>query len=75
MYASTCGCLNQSSLFVTFFLKICKYTQLLSAHYKIVSDVKIKLRIAVILEGNKTNDLWENEREIIIHLVLAVTPS
>lgn len=47
----------------------------LSAHYKIVSDIKLKSRKAGIPEVNNTDDLWEKEREIIIYSVLTVIPS
>ena len=76
MYALKCSCLNQSSLFVNSFLKYANIQKCFrSAHYKIVSDIKLKLRIAGIPEVNKTDDHWEKEREIIIYSVLAVTPS
>lgn len=46
-----------------------------SAHYKIVSDIKWKSRIAGIPEVSKTDDHRKKEREIIIYSMLAATPS
>lgn len=66
----------QSSLFVNSFLKYANIQKcFLGAHYKIVSDIKVKLSIAGIPDENKNDDRWEKEREIIIYSVLAVISS
>lgn len=66
----------KSSLFVNSFLKYANIQKcFLSAHYKIVSDIKVKLSIAGIPDENKNDDRWEKEREIIIYSVLAVISS
>jgi len=76
MDALKCSCLNQPGSFVNPFLKYANIrNSFRSVHCKIVPDIKLKPRIAGILEVNKTDDLWENEKEIIIYSVLAVTPS
>lgn len=60
-------CLNQFSLFVNSFLKYANTQKcFLSAHDKIYSDIKLKLRIARIPEvTGKNGNCWEKEREII----------